>query len=386
MKRIAALIIAIFFVQSMCVTMAESVTNYSSDVSSEYFGTLSTGEDVKIWRLCNACGMSVDLIDYGCRIVRINVPDRTGRVQDVVVGYGNLESFEKGDRFMGPVIGRYGNRIDNASFELDGVRYDVVANERFDGEPVQCHGGKQGFDRFVWNGEAVYGDSSVGVKFSRLSPDGEQGFPGNLYASVTYWLSNDNVLRIVYEAETDKPTVVNLSNHTYFNLRGNEGCYVMEHILQVNSDYYVQNNSHFCPDKIIPVKGSPFDFQKPHRVDYRIDTPNEHLRIMRGMSACWILRDWDGSLREAGKLYDAKTGRGIEVWTTEPALLTYTGRGFSAEKYPDGKYGPIEKFAGMLLETIHFPDSPNQDRFPSTILRPGETYRSETQYRFYVKH
>lgn len=313
------------------------------------------------------------------------MPDRNGNIEDVVVGYGNLESFEKGDRFFGCVIGRFGNRIDHASFTLDGVKYEVDANETFEGEPVQCHGGREGFDRFLWEGEAIQEPGRVGVRFHRLSPDGEQGFPGNLDVYVTYWLTDDNVVKAEYEATTDKPTVVNLSNHTYFNLRGPEGCYIMEHMLQVEADTCVQNNTHFCPDLLLPVDGSPFDFRTPHRVDYRIDTPNEHLRIMKGMSACWVLRDWDGSLRKAADLYDPKSGRGIETWTTEPTLLTYTGRSFSAESYPDGKHGPIDKFAGMLLETIHFPDSPNQDRFPSTVLRPGEKYHSETEYRFYAK-
>ena len=354
-------------------------------ITSEPFGTLSTGEDVTIWHLVNRNGASMDVTDYGCRIVRICMPDRNGKIDDVVVSYGDLESFEKKDRFLGPVIGRFGNRIDNASFVLDGVRYDVDANERFDGEPVQCHGGRMGFDKFVWEGEVVEGQDRVGVRFHRLSPDGEQGFPGNMHAYVTYWLTDDNVVKLEYEATTDKPTVVNLSNHTYFNLRGSEGCYVMGHLLQVEADTYVQNNTHFCPDKLLPVQGTPFDFREPHRVDYRIDMPNEHLRIMKGMSACWVVRDWDGTLRRAADLYDKKTGRGVETWTTEPTLLTFTGRTFSAEKYPNGKYGPIEKFGGMLLETIHFPDSPNQDRFPSTVLRPGEKYHSMTEYRFYAR-
>ena len=160
----------------------------SSDiyVTSESFGKLSTGEDVTIWHLVNRNGASMDVTDYGCRIVRICMPDRNGKIDDVVVGYGDLESFEKKDRFLGPVIGRFGNRIDNASFVLDGVRYDVDANERFDGEPVQCHGGRMGFDKFVWEGEVVKGEDRVGVRFYRLSPDGEQGFPGNMHAYVTY--------------------------------------------------------------------------------------------------------------------------------------------------------------------------------------------------------
>jgi aldose 1-epimerase len=376
MKRIFSLI--------SCVALIAGCAG-SPSVESEVFGTLSTGEVATIWHLENASGASMDVTDYGCRIVRICMPDRNGKIDDVVVGYGDLESFEKKDRFLGPVIGRFGNRIDNASFVLDGVRYDVDANERFDGEPVQCHGGRMGFDKFVWKGEAVKEENRVGVRFHRLSPDGEQGFPGNMHAYVTYWLTDDNVVKLEYEATTDKPTVVNLSNHTYFNLRGREGCYVMGHLLQVEADTCVQNNTHFCPDKLLHVQGTPFDFREPHRVDYRIDMPNEHLRIMKGMSACWVVRDWDGTLRKAADLYDKKSGRGVETWTTEPALLTFTGRTFSAEGYPDGKYGPIEKFGGMLLETIHFPDSPNQDRFPSTVLRPGEKYHSMTEYRFYAR-
>lgn len=354
-------------------------------MESEVFGTLSTGEVATIWHLENASGASMDVTDYGCRIVSIYMPDRNGKMGDVVVGYGDLESFEKKDRFIGPVIGRYGNRIDHASFTLDGVKYDVDANEKFGGEPVQCHGGKQGFDKFLWKGESVQEQGRVGVRFHRISPDGEQGFPGNLDAYVTYWLTDDNVVKLEYDATTDKPTVVNLSNHTYFNMRGNAGWYVMEHHLQVEADTCVQNNTHFCPDKLLHVEGTPFDFRTPQRVDYRIDMPNEHLRIMRGMSACWVIRDWDGTLRKAADLYDPKTGRGVQTWTTEPALLTFTGRTFSAKGYPDGKYGPIEKFGGMLLETIHFPDSPNQSRFPSTVLRPGEKYHSETEYRFYSR-
>ena len=356
-----------------------------ASVTAESFGTLSTGEEVTLWHMVNANGASMDVTDYGCRIVRICMPDRDGNMSDVVVGYGDLESFEKKDRFLGPVIGRFGNRIDHASFVLDGVEYKVDANEKFGGEPVQCHGGRMGFDKFVWEGEALVEPGRVGVRFHRLSPDGEQGFPGNMDAYVTYWLTDENVVKLEYDATTDKPTVVNLSNHTYFNMRGSKGCYVMEHLLQVEADTCVQNNSHFCPDKLLHVEGTPFDFRQPQRVDYRIDMPNEHLRIMRGMSACWAVRDWDGTLRRAADLYDPETGRGVETWTTEPALLTFTGRTFSAKGYPNGKYGPIQKFGGMLLETIHFPDSPNQSRFPSTVLRPGEQYHSETEYRFYAK-
>ncbi len=352
-------------------------------ITESSFGNLSTGEPTRLYTIVNKNGASMQLLDYGARIVSIRMPARDGTMGDVVVGFGDIENFEKKDRFIGPVIGRYGNRIDHSSFNLDGVRYFLAANETFGGEPVQCHGGPEGFDRFVWESEPLRDAGRLGVRFHRLSPDGEQGYPGNLDATVTCWLTDDNTVRIEYEATTDRPTVVNLSNHTYFNLKGDAGGYVMDHLLQVEADSCVQNNTHFCPDLVLPVEGSPFDFREPQRVDYRIDMPNEHLRIMHGMSACWVVRDWDGTLRRAAGLYDRGSGRGVETWTTEPALLTFTGRSFDGSYA--GKYGPIEKFGGMLLETIHFPDSPNQPRFPSTVLRPGEKYSSVTEYRFYTK-
>ena len=224
----------------------------------------------------------------------------------------------------------------------------------------------------------------VGVRFTRLSPDGEQGYPGNLECSVTYWWSEDNVCRIEYEAVTDKPTVVNLSNHTVFNLKGPGDRYVMNHLMTVDSDTYVLADRQLCPDRLMPVEGSPFDFREPHRVDYRIDRySDEQLRIADGMSGCWIIRDWDGTLRKVVDLYAPETGRGVETWSTEPAFLTFTGRTFDGSQ--TGKYGPMEKFCGMLLETFHVADSPNQPRFPSTVLRPGEKYSSVTEWHFYVR-
>lgn len=352
-------------------------------VTARPFGTLSTGEEVTVFELRNRSGATVTVMDYGARLVGAEMPDRNGKFGDVIASFADLEDFEHTDRFMGPIIGRYGNRIDHSSFVLDGVRYDVVPNEDFDGQPVQCHGGLMGFDRFVWEAETLQEKDRVGVRFHRLSPDGEQGFPGNLDCSCTFWLTDANVLKLEYEAETDKPTVVNLSNHAYFNLKGDEGGYVMDHLFTVEADTCVLNNLHFCPDRLLPVDGTPFDFREPHRVDYRLDMPDRHLTIMRGMSACWKVRGYDGTLRKAADLYERRSGRGVETWTTEPALLTYTGRNFNGTQ--KGKYGPIEKYGAMLLETIHFADSPNQDRFPSTVLRPGEKYYTTTEYRFYAR-
>ncbi len=368
----------------LAAILAGGCTAGGSAIKTSGFGELSTGEKVTSYTLTNSQGAVLEVIDYGCRIVRICVPDRNGRIDDVVVGAGDIETFETGkERFFGCVIGRYGNRINHASFTLDGKTYALDANEEFCGVPVQCHGGNDGYDRKMWEAETVRNGEDVGVRFHRLSPDGEQGFPGNLDCYVTYWLTEDNTVRCEYQAQTDAPTVVNLSNHTYFNLKGSDGGYVMDHLLTVEADTTVQNNLQYCPDLLLHVDGTPFDFRTPQRVDYRLDMPNRHLEIMHGMSACWAVRGWDGSLRKAADLYERRSGRGVETWTTEPALLTYTGRGFTPEHI--GKYGPVEKYGGMLLETIHFADSPNQPRFPSTVLRPGETYSSTTEYRFYAR-
>lgn len=376
---------------------AISVCCNGLSVKEESFGNLSDGTPMHLITVTNASGASVSLSDYGARIVSINVPDKEGIMEDVIVGPGCIEDFENGDRFMGCILGRYANRIDNSSFQIDGKTYHVSANETLGGDPVHLSGGRNGFDRHVWDYDIIETDDMAGVVFHRMSPDGEEGYPGNCTCSVKYTWNNDNVLSIVYEASTDSPTIINLSNHAYFNLKGNEGGYIMDHILTVNADSCIRNNTHYCPDHVAHVAGSPFDFRTPQRIDYRIDMPDEHLKLMKGMSACWKLRDFRGNRADgsygcidstarvfhAADLYDVTSGRLMEVWTSEPFLLTYTGRGFNGEL--EGKYGPIEKFAGMLMETIHAPDSPNQKCFPTTTVRPGDNYRTSTEFRFGIR-
>lgn len=355
-------------------------------VETESYGVLTTGENVTLYRLVNGTGAYVEIIDYGCRIVKICVPDRDGVIDDVVQGYDDIESFEKGDeRFFGPVLGRYANRINGATFTLDGEEISLTPNEILAGKPVHLHGGTKGFDRVIWQGEPVVEKKRSGVRFTRLSPDGEEGYPGNLHCVVTYWWTKDNTLKIEYEATTDKTTIVNMSNHTYFNLKGLGKGNIMDHTLWVNADYYLKNNEQFVPDgPMLPVEGTPFDMRTPRHIDYAIDIPNEHFRIMKGFSVCWALRDWNNTLSKAADLWDSLYGRGVETWTTEPGLLTYTGRALN-EKMIGKKGIPLEKFGGMLLETMHFADSPNRPDFPSTVLRPGERYYSTTEFRFYAK-
>lgn len=367
------------------LALAMGACSKRAGIVESRYGVLSSGEPVKKFLLTNDKGCSMMLTDYGARIISIMMPDRKGVIDDVIVGPGCLDSLERGRqcRFFGCVLGRYANRINNSSFTLEDGICNVDANESIKGVPVHCHGGVRGFDRFVWESESIYEEGRLGVRFHRMSPDLESGFPGNCDCYVTYWLDNDNRIKVEYEATTDKTTIINLSNHSYFNLKGHAGGYVMDHRLVVEADSCIQNNLQKCPDLVLPVEGTPFDFRMPNRVDYRIDKPNRQLEIMHGMSACWCIRGWDGTLRKAADLYDPLSGRGVETWTTEPALLTYTGRNFDGKVI--GKYGPIEKFSAMLLETMHFADSPNQSRFPSTVLHPGEKYYNSTEWHFYAK-
>lgn len=381
-----SLIASAFFTFSM---MSCSVSPGVS-VRSGYFGKTDSGDSTFLYTMVNSSGSSVTVTDYGCKLVSVNVPDASGVIDDVIVGYGTLNDLEHGaERFAGAVVGRYGNRIYPSDVTICGEEYSLTVNERLGGRQGHIHGGRKGFDRFVWEGEEVHTEATdsaparAGVRFHRLSPDGEEGYPGNLDAYVTYWWDDSCTLRIEYCATTDRPTIVNMLNHAYFNLKGRAGGYVMDHVLQVDADRYFRNNTSFVPDgPAESVARTPFDFRRPHRVDYAIDTPSEQIVTMRGFSVCWPLDCWkEGELNHAATLWEPRSGRGVEVWTTEPGLLTYTGRGFSERIV--GKYGPIEKFGGMLLETLHYPNSPHDPSAPSSVLLPGDEYFSVTEFRFF---
>lgn len=351
-------------------------------VAVEDFGCLTSGEQVHKYILTNPSGASVAVSDYGARYLSINIPDRSGNLDDVVVGFDDVASYEAGRkcyRFMGCVLGRYANRIAGPTVTIDGQEYEIECNENR-GAPVQLHGGENGFDRYVWDAETIVEKDRCGVRFSRMSPDGEAGLPGNVMCSVTYWLTYDNVCSIEYDAETDKPTFVNLSNHTYFNLKGYRAGNVIDHIFMMDADSCIVNNRQSIPDSLMGVEGTPFDFRQPNRFDYRMTKENAG-RVRNGS---WVVNDWDGSLKKIADLYAPDCGRGVEVWSTEPNLVTETCG--SVDGTVMGKGGRIlQQYDGMLLETIHMADSPNQSRFPSTLLRPGEKYHSETQYRFYTR-
>jgi len=375
--------IAGLFILLGCISCTKSSR---STVEVLPFGCTSTGDSVYLFRLTNPSGASMEVIDYGCRIVSLRVPDKNGKLDDVVLGYDDIRGYEFGkERYFGALLGRYANRIANGRFSIDGLEYQLPINENPNGHPCHLHGGEKGFDHVMWNAEAFQRQDTVGVIFSRLSPDYEEGYPGNLYCTVKYsWLPN-NTWRIEYSAETDKPTIVNLSQHCYFNLKGENLGSVLDNFLTVYSDSITPNNEGYIPKgEIVAVENTPLDFRTPHTFLERIDQPNEHMKIMGGYSANWVLNNQSGSFEKASLLYEPLSGRVLEVWTTEPGLLIYTGKSLSDKI--TGKNGKnLCKYGGLIFETLHYPNTPNQSNFPSCVLRPGEVYNSVTEYRFKVR-
>jgi len=347
-------------------------------IQKKPFGTTKDGVDVDLYTLTNANGMSADITNYGGIIVRFYAPDRHGKLADVVLGYDQLADYIKDTPYFGALIGRYGNRIAKGRFTLDGVEYKLAPNNM----GTHLHGGLKGFDKVVWDATPFQGNDAVGLKLTYLSRDGEEGYPGNLQCTVRYSLTNDNALKIEYQATTDKATPVNLTNHSYFNLAGQGSGDILGHELMLNADRFLPVDSTLIPTgKLEPVKGTPMDFTKPTAIGARVNENFEQLKLGKGYDHCWVLNKKDAEMSLAARVYEPKTGRVMEVLTTEPAIQFYCGNFLDGSNV--GKGGKVYKFRyGFCLETEHYPDSPNHPQFPSTILRPGETYRTTTVYRF----
>jgi aldose 1-epimerase len=350
-------------------------------IKKEPFGTTKDGVKVDLYTLTNANGVSADITDYGGIVVRLYAPDRDGKLADVVLGYDKLADYIKATPYFGALVGRYGNRIAKGRFTLDGVEYKLATNNMGNA----LHGGLKGFDKVVWNAEPFQTDDAVGLKLAYLSKDGEEGYPGDLSCTVRYSLTNDNELKIEYEATTDKATPVNLTNHSYFNLAGQGNGDILGHEVMLNADRFLPIDATFIPTgELRPVKGTPMDFTKPTAIGARINQPDEQLTRGKGYDHCWVLNKRDAEMSLAAKVYEPTTGRVLEVFTTEPAVQFYCGNFLDGSNV--GKGGKVYKHRyGFCLETEHYPDSPNQQKFPSTILRPGETYKTTTVYKFTAK-
>ena len=344
------------------------------------FGATPAGQAVDIFTLTNAHGMEVRAMTYGGIIVSLKVPDRAGRVGDVVLGYDSLAGYLKASPYFGAIVGRYGNRIGRSEFTLDGTTYHVPANDGVN----SLHGGIVGFDKVVWDAEPFWSDSGVGVAFTHTSPDGDQGYPGKLDVRVTYTLTDRNELIVDYHATTDKATPINLTQHSYFNLAGDGSGDVLQQVVWVNADRYTPVDSTLIPTGVLaPVAGTPFDFTTPTAIGARIAQDDEQLRRGRGYDHNFVLDRTGPGLVRAARVVDPASGRTLDVSTTEPGLQLYTGNFLDGTITGKGGhvYGHRNAFC---LETQHFPDSPNHPDFPSTILRPGAAYDSRTIFTFGV--
>ena len=341
------------------------------------FGT-AAGTPVEVYTLTNRRGVEVRAITYGAIITSIRVPDRKGVIADVALGFDSIDGYLTAHPYFGAVVGRYGNRIGNARFVLGGRTYPLAANNG----PNHLHGGVRGFDKYVWAAQPIAGAN--GVAFARTSADGEEGYPGRLDVRVSYVLTDADELVIEYQAATDKATPVNLTQHTYFNLAGHGAGTILDHELTINADRFTPVGESLIPTgALAPVDGTPMDFRRATRIGARIDADTEQIKFGRGYDHNWVLNGSGDTPRLAARVVEPTSGRTLEVSTTEPGMQFYTGnfldgtvKGKGGAAYP--------RRGGLCLETQHFPDSPNQPAFPTTILQPGATYRSKTIWRFGV--
>ena len=349
-------------------------------ISKAYFGSLSDGRAVSEYALVNANGINVKLLDYGATVKEIHVPDKNGIFADVVAGYDTLDSYVNADGYQGAVIGRIGNRICKGKFTLDGKEYNLFINNG----PNHLHGGEYGFNSKIWNAEMIDGDEPA-VVFEYTSPDGEEGYPGTLNVTVKYTLTADNALSINYVATTDKKTIVNLTNHSYFNLGGYSSGSIHSHELWIDAEHYLPTDDTLIPTgEIRSVKGTPFDFTVAKEVGRDISSNDEGLIFARGYDHCFYFGESKDVVKRA-ELYDKKSGRAMEMFTNQPAVHIYTGNYVNNEKYPF-KGGVAQNEQTLIcLETEKMPDSINHENFTNVVLDPGEVYDFTTVYKFSVK-
>jgi aldose 1-epimerase len=345
-------------------------------VKKSPFGKLPEGTEIQQFTLRSSQGAIAKVITYGATLTELWVPDKSGKNADVVLGFDNLAGYLTDHPYFGATVGRYANRIAKGQFQLDGRLYPLFVNNG----PNSLHGGKVGFNRKVWKAEPLGLAHGAAVRFTYVSEDGEEGYPGMLTVRVTYELTDENALKITYAASTDKPTVVNLTNHSYFNLSGAGSGDILRDVLQLDADRYTPVDSTLIPTgELKSVEGTPFDFRKPTAIGERY----AQVPGTGGYDHNLVLNGEAGTLRKSGELYDPVSGRQMELWTTEPGVQVYMAIGLNGSIKGIG--GGYQKFGALCLETQHFPDSPNHPNFPATVVRPGNDYQSETIYKFSVK-
>ena len=362
-----------------CNTVNENHTK--SGIAQENFGKIN-GKGISIYTLTNENNVKAKIINYGAILVSLEVPDRKGNFVDVVTGYDSLSGYIKDKAFLGAIVGRYGNRIGKGKFYLDGNKYQLTVN---DGEN-HLHGGNKGFYKAIWNAEAIENESGPALKLTLVSPAGDEGYPGTVTISVIYTLTNNNELKIEYEGTTDKPTILNPTHHSYFNLSGDFNDTILDEELFINADSITIVDDELIPTgKITSVENTPMDFRKFTPIGEHINDASEQIKFGRGYDHNWVLNNYkNGVVREVASLYDSKSGLFMEVLTDQPGLQFYSGNFLDGTI--KGKGGVVYNYRSALcLETQHYPDSPNKPEFPSVVLRPGETYHQTTIYKFLSK-
>lgn len=351
------------------------------DIIKEHYGITRESQSVDIYTLTNNNGMKVRITNYGGIIQSLTAPDRDGNYEDVVLGYDELDSYIEATPYFGAIVGRYGNRIANGKFNLDGVDYTLAQNDANN----HLHGGIKGFDKVVWDAIPIITNSEVSLKLDYLSADGEEGYPGNLKVTVIYTLSDDNELKIKYQAVTDKKTHINLTNHSYFNLTADFNKKILDHELWLNADKYIPIDSEAIPLGNIKIfSGTSFDFTSPKKIAKNIMDDNPQLKNGSGYDHCMIFKNYSGELKLQATVYEEESGRFLEVYTDQPAVQLYVGNHLDGSNIGKGNLA-YQHRTGFCLETEHYPDSPNQDQFPSTVLESDDVYSTITIYKFSTK-
>ncbi len=362
------------------ITSCKQVETKKSIIQKDFFGTTKNGQQIDRYTLTNAKGVRVQVITYGGIITSFEVPDKEGNFNDVVLGYDKLSDYEENNPYFGALIGRFGNRIANGKFTLEGKDYTLAQN---DGKN-HLHGGVNGFDKVVWSADGDIVNGEAMLKLMYISKDMEEGYPGYLTVEVTYTLTQENALKVDYQARTDKTTIVNLTQHSYFNLADSED--ILSHELMIAADAYLPVDETLIPTgEIAPVSGTPFDFTSPKAIEKDINVEDTQLERGLGYDHCWVLNNQDEGMRIVAVLSEATSGRVLTISSDQPAIQFYSGNfldGTHPKKNSDSFYGHR---SGLCLETQHYPDSPNQESFPSVILKAGELYQTQTIFAFSTK-
>ena len=369
------------FISALAMSLFVCQTSFSMEIKEDLYGSMPDGQKVKIYTLTNKNGLKAQVTEYGAILVSMQTPDKSGKSAELTHGYDTLEGWLTNTSYFGATVGRFGNRIKDGKFSLDGKDYKLATNNEPGGIPCALHGGLKGFDKVIWSGKVIEGK---GVEFSYVSKDGEEGYPGNLTVHVTYALGDNDELTWHAKATTDAPTVLNIVQHTYWNLSGDHTTSINDHILMLNADGYLPTDAGLIPTgKIDPVAGTPMDFTEPTAIGKRVKDDFEALKLGGGYDHAWVLKK-GGDMRLAARVKDPKSGRVMEISTNKPAIQFYGGNFLDGKAI--GKGGvPYNYRTALALETEDFPDAPNQPSFPSAVLRPGEMYDHAVVFKFSVE-